>query len=289
MGCNDRIRKGGGRIIVREGFAVATFPNDDVSCRASCECLETVNTLRETDGTWDNGREHAWTQAHCEDGPEDGTTHSCLQIFPGKPRAHLRLHGLCAPCATATETCPRRQTVPLQRFPRSCTRAGRRAWSRPSTGPGRSTASACCHLTGRCGSGRTTTIVTSSLVSLPTSCPCELRCVSRNTRAARAAESCWARGSYDGYDIHIKRVDAVRYFYLYHYGGVYLDLDQLCLRELEKTPLLPGVRGAAFPQHAVVSPRTSRRALVVARPCARVRCSSGTRAGRYRHGDVWLP
>ena len=23
-----------------------------------------VNTLRETDGTWDNGREHAWTQIH---------------------------------------------------------------------------------------------------------------------------------------------------------------------------------------------------------------------------------
>ena len=45
---------------------------------------------------------------------------------------------------------------------------------------------------------------------------------------------------YDGYDIHIKRVDAVRYFYLYHFGGVYLDLDQLCLRELELTPLLPG-------------------------------------------------
>ena len=32
----------------------------------------------------------------------------------------------------------------------------------------------------------------------------------------------------------------MRYFYLFRYGGVYLDLDQLCLRELKKTPLLPG-------------------------------------------------
>eukprot|EP00966_Prymnesium_polylepis_P211507 4897785-Prymnesium_polylepis.1 len=23
-----------------------------------------VNTLRETNGTWDNGRDHAWTQVH---------------------------------------------------------------------------------------------------------------------------------------------------------------------------------------------------------------------------------
>ena len=51
---------------------------------------------------------------------------------------------------------------------------------------------------------------------------------------------------YDGYDIHIKRVDAVRYFYIYHYGGVYLDLDQLCLRGLEQTPLLPGMATFGF-------------------------------------------
>lgn len=29
-------------------------------------------------------------------------------------------------------------------------------------------------------------------------------------------------GLYDGYDTHIKRVDAVRYFLLYRYGGVRL-------------------------------------------------------------------
>ena len=37
-------------------------------------------------------------------------------------------------------------------------------------------------------------------------------------------------GLYDGYDTHIKRVDAVRYFLLYRYGGVYMDLDMTCLR-----------------------------------------------------------
>lgn len=44
---------------------------------------------------------------------------------------------------------------------------------------------------------------------------------------------------YDRYDSHIKRIDAVRYFYLHRYGGVYMDLDMLCLRPFESVPLLP--------------------------------------------------
>ena len=47
-------------------------------------------------------------------------------------------------------------------------------------------------------------------------------------------------GMYDSYDVHIKRVDAVRYFYLYRYGGVYMDLDFACLRPLERLPLQDG-------------------------------------------------
>ncbi|EOD04462.1 hypothetical protein EMIHUDRAFT_259582, partial [Emiliania huxleyi CCMP1516] len=39
--------------------------------------------------------------------------------------------------------------------------------------------------------------------------------------------------TYDGYDSHIKRVDAARYFYLYLFGGVYIDLDVHCLRPFE--------------------------------------------------------
>jgi len=43
-------------------------------------------------------------------------------------------------------------------------------------------------------------------------------------------------GKYDAYPDNIQRVDAVRYFILYHYGGVYIDLDFECLENIE--PLL---------------------------------------------------
>lgn len=38
---------------------------------------------------------------------------------------------------------------------------------------------------------------------------------------------------YDNYDHHIKRVDAVRYCYLYLYGGIYCDLDFECLKPFD--------------------------------------------------------
>lgn len=50
---------------------------------------------------------------------------------------------------------------------------------------------------------------------------------------------------YDGYDVKIKRIDAVRYFYLWHFGGVYIDLDIACLQSFDRyrgfrgRPLLP--------------------------------------------------
>ena len=34
---------------------------------------------------------------------------------------------------------------------------------------------------------------------------------------------------YDTYDVHIKRIDMVRYLYLHKVGGVYIDLDFACL------------------------------------------------------------
>jgi mannosyltransferase OCH1-like enzyme len=46
----------------------------------------------------------------------------------------------------------------------------------------------------------------------------------------------WFLKTYNSYDKNIKRVDAVRYFYLYHYGGIYMDMDFECLKNL--TPLL---------------------------------------------------
>lgn len=38
---------------------------------------------------------------------------------------------------------------------------------------------------------------------------------------------------YDSYDVNIKRVDAVRYFYLLKYGGIYADLDFICLKSFD--------------------------------------------------------
>lgn len=35
----------------------------------------------------------------------------------------------------------------------------------------------------------------------------------------------WFLDTFDGYDHNINRVDATRYFILYHYGGIYADLD----------------------------------------------------------------
>ncbi|KAI0796735.1 nucleotide-diphospho-sugar transferase [Abortiporus biennis] len=55
----------------------------------------------------------------------------------------------------------------------------------------------------------------------------------------------WFLNTFDGYTYPIQRADAIRYFILYHYGGVYIDLDIGCVRPLD--PLL------AYP---VILPRT---------------------------------
>ena len=39
---------------------------------------------------------------------------------------------------------------------------------------------------------------------------------------------------YDSYSYHIQRVDAARYFILYRYGGLYADLDIICLRPFDQ-------------------------------------------------------
>lgn len=46
----------------------------------------------------------------------------------------------------------------------------------------------------------------------------------------------WFLPTYDGYKYPIQRVDAFKYFVMYHHGGVYMDLDIACRRPLE--PLL---------------------------------------------------
>lgn len=55
----------------------------------------------------------------------------------------------------------------------------------------------------------------------------------------------WFLDTFDGYTYTIQRADAIRYFILYHFGGVYLDLDVGCERPLD--PLLT---------YPVILPRT---------------------------------
>jgi len=50
----------------------------------------------------------------------------------------------------------------------------------------------------------------------------------------------WFLETYEGYDQNIKRADAIRYFILYHYGGMYVDLDFECLKSIE--PLIKNVK-----------------------------------------------
>ncbi|CZT46397.1 probable CSH1 Probable catalytic subunit of a mannosylinositol phosphorylceramide (MIPC) synthase [Rhynchosporium secalis] len=51
-----------------------------------------------------------------------------------------------------------------------------------------------------------------------------------------AAEYPWALSNFDSYSFPIQRADAIRYFILAHYGGIYIDLDDGCNRRLD--PLL---------------------------------------------------
>jgi len=51
-----------------------------------------------------------------------------------------------------------------------------------------------------------------------------------------AAEYPWFIDTFDNYPFPIQRADAIRYFILAHYGGIYIDLDDGCNRRLD--PLL---------------------------------------------------
>ena len=44
----------------------------------------------------------------------------------------------------------------------------------------------------------------------------------------------WFLAVYDAYPREIYRADAVRYFFLYQFGGLYADMDTECLRPLER-------------------------------------------------------
>lgn len=44
----------------------------------------------------------------------------------------------------------------------------------------------------------------------------------------------WALNLYDRYPLPIQRVDAVRYFILYHFGGLYVDLDFFAIKPVDQ-------------------------------------------------------
>lgn len=39
----------------------------------------------------------------------------------------------------------------------------------------------------------------------------------------------WFLNTYDGYRFPVQRVDSLRYFLMLHFGGIYLDLDNVRL------------------------------------------------------------
>jgi len=43
----------------------------------------------------------------------------------------------------------------------------------------------------------------------------------------------WFLSTYEGYDVEIKRADAIRYMFLYTYGGIYIDMDFECLQPFD--------------------------------------------------------
>ncbi|KAG6821615.1 hypothetical protein H0H93_000124 [Arthromyces matolae] len=57
----------------------------------------------------------------------------------------------------------------------------------------------------------------------------------------------WFLETFDGYTYPIQRADAIRYFVLHHYGGVYLDLDIGCLRPVDPLLVYPVILPKTIP------------------------------------------
>lgn len=69
----------------------------------------------------------------------------------------------------------------------------------------------------------------------------------------------WFLPTYDGYKFPIQRIDALKYFILWHFGGIYMDMDISCRRPLD--PLLG--YPAWFPE---ASPLGTNNDLMASRP-----------------------
>jgi mannosyltransferase OCH1-like enzyme len=67
----------------------------------------------------------------------------------------------------------------------------------------------------------------------------------------------WFLDTYNSYPHSIQRVDAARYFLLYHYGGIYMDLDIGCKRPLDPlrqfNVVLPATNPSGFSNDFLMS------------------------------------
>ena len=57
----------------------------------------------------------------------------------------------------------------------------------------------------------------------------------------------WFLDTFDDYTYPIQRADAIRYFVLYHFGGVYIDLDIGCLRPVDPLLIYPVILPKTIP------------------------------------------
>jgi hypothetical protein len=57
----------------------------------------------------------------------------------------------------------------------------------------------------------------------------------------------WFLDTFDSYPYGIQRADAIRYFILHHYGGIYMDLDIGCLRRLDPLLIFPVILPRTIP------------------------------------------
>ncbi|KAF7977465.1 hypothetical protein HWV62_3653 [Athelia sp. TMB] len=68
-----------------------------------------------------------------------------------------------------------------------------------------------------------------------------------SSREFIAKHYAWFLTTFDEYTYPIQRADAIRYFVLHYYGGVYLDLDVGCLRPLDPLLIFPVILPKTIP------------------------------------------
>ncbi|KDR83638.1 hypothetical protein GALMADRAFT_235942, partial [Galerina marginata CBS 339.88] len=57
----------------------------------------------------------------------------------------------------------------------------------------------------------------------------------------------WFLDTFDSYTYPIQRADAIRYFVLYHYGGIYIDMDIGCLKPMDPLLIYPVILPKTIP------------------------------------------